>query len=243
MDDLPSDVFSVHGGLVAQRAVGLFIFAKREARLSALNSSDLSFRCRCAYLRNTRAGLHLRRHLGCCIADVDLGHGDVELPSVERQGLGETVHGSLGRSVGRRERSWCVCADAAVDNDSTSLWLLLLKVSECLASAEVGRGQVDVDGCLPVGQLLFGQRDVGRRDTGVAEDKVDAAELFGGLLEDAQNNVFLGDIASDVEPGTVASCGLVEKLDSFLKLILATSCDGDVPASASKGDRTRSSKL
>ena len=134
-------------------------------------------------------------------------------------------------------------ADTAVDNDSSTLGLLLLHVSEGLSSAEVRSGQVDIDRSLPVGQLLFCQRDVGGRDTGVAKDKVDTAELFRRLLEDSKNNVFLGNVSGDEETSIFAACGFVEKCDGLLQLRLTSTCDGDVPAGAGEGYRSRSSKL
>ena len=86
-------------------------------------------------LRNTRSGLDLGRHLRRCITNIDLCHGDVELPTVKRQGLGETVHSCLCCCVRRREWAWSMGADASVDDDTPALWLLLLHVSEGLARA------------------------------------------------------------------------------------------------------------
>lgn len=96
---------------------------------------------------------------------------------------------------------------------------------------------------MPVGQLLFCQRNVGRRDTGVAEDEVDAAELFSGLFEDSKDDVFFGDVSGDEEAGIFATGGFVKKCNGLLKLGLTSSCDGDVPAGAGEGYCARSSEL
>lgn len=136
-----------------------------------------------------------------------------------------------------------MCADTAVDDDATTLGLLLLHISEGFSSAEVGCSQIDVNRGLPVRQLLLGKRHVWRRNTGVAEDEVNTAKFVGGLLEDTKDNVFLGNITDDVVAGAGAAGSVVEKRDSLLKLVLSAASDGDVPASACEGNCACSAKL
>lgn len=133
--------------------------------------------------------------------------------------------------------------DASVDDDASTLWLLLLHVPESFTCAKIRSCQVDIDGGLPVRQLLLGQGHVRRGDAGIAEDEVDSAELLSSLLEGSQHYVLLGDVTSDIEAGTSTTGSLVEQCDGLLKFVLAASGDGNVPASSRQSDCTRSSEL
>lgn len=136
-----------------------------------------------------------------------------------------------------------MCADAAVDDDTSTLRLLLLHVSKGFTGAKPGSGQVDVDGSLPVGQLLFCQRYVGRRDAGVAENEIDSAELLSSLLEDAENDILFGDVTGNEVGRILATSSLGEEVASLLQLGLTSTGDGDVPASACQSYSARSSQL
>ena len=83
---------------------------------------------------------------------------------------------------------------------------------------------------MPIRQLLFSEGHIGRRDTCIAKDKVDSAELLGCLLEDTEDYVLLGDVTSDVKAGALMTSSLVEQCGGFLKLVFASASDSDIPA-------------
>src|SRR6266567_4756645 len=140
------DVLGVEGRLRRDRSVGL--------RYAA--ADDLG---------------HVRRG----VADVDLAAGDVEVPAVERQRLGQARDRVLGGRVADAPRPGAVRGDRAVVDDPPAARALGLHRPHGVVRAQECAGEVDVHGLLPPGRGDLVRRARRAEDARVVDEQVDAA--------------------------------------------------------------------
>ena len=70
--------------------------------------------------------LHLLRHGGSAVADINLADGNVVFPSIQGRRLGETRYGMLGAGIQGRVGAWDDRRDGAVVQDLHAAGQLML---------------------------------------------------------------------------------------------------------------------